>query len=244
MDEKLMKFFIFFMFFMLKSFVVLAASSNYCSQVNAMPQIELKTSYGNLIYDFSMNASELTKFSKLSERKAEKGVFSEGYTHVLYGHGAQVQARIKHIRKDFYCIWPEKIELRFYLQDPKIYIANNIPKASCRYALIVRHEQMHAWIYKTTLDYFLPVIWEKMQNVVKNLKGISVQNKSQAQAAVDFLQDYYKLELKGLSDKFATLINAEHDKFDNWDNYNAEAKLCDDFDKRHKYYTPINYLSE
>lgn len=208
-----------------------------CNAMNPTPEIIFKTSYGKLKYDFSLNKEQLTQKSNLRSRQPEPGVYSAGFAPVTFAWNIFVkEAEVKYLDDNNFCVLPTKVEAYLGIQNPAVYVINDIPRNSCRFSLVLRHEQVHQWINKLTLEYFLPIYFKEVQNAVREVRAVKVQSREQATDGMKKLTDYYQARMEPIFEEFRNAVDAEQDKLDNWVNYNAEDKLCKEYDKRQKYY--------
>lgn len=208
-----------------------------CNAMNPTPEIIFKTSYGKLKYDFSLNKEQLTEKSNLRSRQPEKGVYSAGFAPISFSSYIFVkQAEVKYLDDNNYCVLPTLVEAYLGFENPAIYVINDIPQNSCKFSQVLRHEQVHQRINKLTLDYFLPIYFKEVQKAVREVRAVKIHSREQAQEGMKQLSKYYKARMDPVFEEFAKAVDEEQKKLDNWVNYNAEDKLCREFDARYKYY--------
>lgn len=206
-----------------------------CNKMNPMPEIVFKTSYGKLKTDFSFNTKQLTEKSKFSKGEKESGIYTQGLAGKGFGWYIYVSnAEIKYIDDKTFCVLPTRIEAYLGIVEPTISVSNDIPRESCRFALVLRHEQVHQWINKLTLDYFLPIYYKEVQKTVREVRAVKVSSKNEVREGMNKLNEYYHARLEPIYNQFYDAVANEQKKLDNWVNYNAEDKLCKEFDAKQK----------
>lgn len=206
-----------------------------CNKMNPTPEIVFKTSYGKLKTDFSLSRDQLTAKSKINEKYPEEGIYAAGLAPIGFGWGIYVkEVEIKYIDNKTYCVLPTKVEAYLGMVNPGVYVIKDIPQDSCKFALVLRHEQVHQWINKLTLDYFLPIYYKEVQKTVREVKAVKVSDKNDVQEGIKKLNEYYLTRLTPIFNQFYDAVMAEQKKLDNWVNYNAEDKLCKEFDEKQK----------
>lgn len=206
-----------------------------CNKMNPMPEIVFKTSYGKLKTDFSHTTNQLTAESTEGKGEKEPGVYTAGLARKGFGWYIYVsQAEVKYVDDKTYCVLPTKIEAYLGMVRTSISVSSDIPKESCRFALVLRHEQIHQWINKLTLEYFLPIYYKEVQKTVREVRAVKVSSRDEVQEGMKKLNEYYKARLEPIYNQFYEAVAGEHKKLDNWVNYNAEDKLCREFDEKQK----------
>ena len=206
-----------------------------CNKMNPMPEIVFKTSYGKLKTDFSHTTDQLTAESTESKGEKEAGVYTAGLARRGFGWYIYVsEAEVKYIDDKTYCVLPTKIEAYLGMVRTSISVSRDIPKESCRFALVLRHEQIHQWINKLTLDYFLPIYYKEVQKTVREVRAVKVSSRGDVQEGRKKLNEYYKARLEPIYNQFYEAVVGEQKKLDNWVNYNAEDKLCREFEEKQK----------
>lgn len=208
-----------------------------CHDMNPMPEIRIFSSFGKLTYHHDLSSAEMTSRSKtVSQNKEllEKGYFIDGQAkRNLYFASQILDARVKRIDKNATCVLPAIVEFFIGYQKPEIYIANTIDKNSCRYAVVMRHEQAHQQINKLVLEHFLPLLSRELSRAVHDVKAVKVSDRSKANQGLEDLNLYYKARVQPIINAFIETLNEEHGKLDNLTNYQMENQLCRDFEQKH-----------
>lgn len=119
-----------------------------CNALNPMPAVTFKTSYGQLVHDFNLSTDEIT--AKASG--AEKGFFVDGLARV--GTRSSFRLRrytVRRLDAGATCVLPAEVEFFFGFKEPEIYVSKDLDKDSCRFSVVIRHEQVHQRINKLVL---------------------------------------------------------------------------------------------
>lgn len=202
-----------------------------CDQLNPEPKIIFKTSYGQLIHDLSTSQRDIQALST----RQEKGILVDGLaTAETQGLVRINKAQGIKISNKSYCILAQEIEIYFGYLNPTIYIAKEHPLDSCRFSLLIRHEQTHQRINILSMQYFLPLLQNAATQIIKNSPTVMVNNTEDAHAALVDLQNYYIFMLLPLIERFNQAREQEHQKLDNQTNYAMESSICAVFDSQQK----------
>lgn len=198
-----------------------------CNALNPNPKIIFQTSYGQLVHDISTPQSAI----QAKASRPEKGILIDGLaTAETHGSVRISKAQGVKLSDNSYCILPQEIEIYFGYTNPTIYVAREYPLESCRFSLLIRHEQTHQRINILTMQYFLPLIQITSQQIVKNSPSVRVNSPDEAQSALEELQEYYIFMLMPIIERFNQAREQEHQKLDNQTNYAMESSICTPFD--------------
>lgn len=202
-----------------------------CDALNPEPHIILLTSYGQLVHDLSTSQQQIQNHAS---RQPEKGFLIDGLATVNPQYKIRIsQARGIMLDENNYCILPDAITVYIGYQQPTIYVAKEYPKESCRFSVIIRHEQTHQRINILTLQYFLPLFEQSLSKAIREVKSVKVSSKEEAILALKLLQKYYVAKLTPIVEEFEKARIAEQLKLDNKTNYSMEDSLCRQFDLTH-----------
>ena len=198
-----------------------------CDSLNPNPHIIFKTSYGQLIHDISTPQAQIQAMA----HRPEKGILVDGLA-TANTHGSIKITRAHGVKLDDnnYCIIPDEIEIYFGYTNPTIYVAKEYPIDSCRFSLIIRHEQTHQRINILTMQYFLPIIRNAAERIIHQARSIKVSSPAEDRQALTMLQNYYLFKLMPLVERFNQAREQEHQKLDNQTNYAMESDICTPFD--------------
>lgn len=196
-----------------------------CQKLKKTPKIEFLTSYGKLTYDSSKTQKEITSIAQ-KNKILEKGLFAAGLSTIQVSWEINVNTIAEVINENEICVIPEAIEIFIGYQDPKIYLANNLTPNTCHYNIVLRHEQTHQQINKSTLEHFLPYFHKAANKIASELSIEKVSNVSQISKATQKISYQYSREMSPLIKFFKKQLLTEQYKLDNEENYNYEADLC------------------
>ena len=209
-----------FLFFL--SFNVWAAD---CSDITFEPEITVSYSFGNLTYDKSKSISEITILSRKINQN-ESSSFAEGLSTVDVTFRVAATTTIQPVGINKFCVIPSKIDIFIGLSNPTIYLANSLVEGSCKYNIVLRHEQTHQQINKTTLEYYLPIFKAAVTNIIKKSPAIMINETNQIEPVTKDLTEIYNKTLLPLVDFIKKEISKEQLKLDNQTNYKYEYNLC------------------
>ena len=131
------------------------------------------------------------------------------------------------------CVLPAEVEFFFGFKEPEIYVSKDLDKDSCRFSVVIRHEQVHQRINKLVLEYFLPLISDELQKAVRDVKAVKVSSPEQGEDGAEELIKYYQARLGPLITTFEKVLEKEQDKLDNLTNYQMEWELCRKYESEH-----------
>lgn len=204
-----------------------------CNSLNPTPQIVLKTSYGKLEHDLTKSITELTHLSNKDKQFKEEGIYTAGVAPYKVGFYVYIKSGMAQvIDKSTICVMPTEVEAYIGYQEPRVYVNNTVKPGTCEYALILRHEQVHQWINKLTLDYFLPIYYKALLKTVRDVKAVKVKDKNDIKEGLIQLNLYYNTKMMPIYEQFRESVSVEQKKLDNWVNYNAEDKLCKEYNEK------------
>ena len=203
-----------------------------CSQIKSIPSVEFSTSYGKLRYDKSKNNLEITNIAKQYGIK-EKGLFAAGLATINVNFEVSVNTLGKIYGPKNICVVPTNINIYIGFSDPVIYLSKNLRPGSCKYNVILRHEQTHQQINAAALRYFLPKLKESIVAIIKNTPAIEIKNKRDGDRATQDLIKAYMRQMEPLVDYFKKELLREQKKLDNHKNYQMEGDLCRRFHEEH-----------
>jgi len=198
-----------------------------CSSIPFDPQITVSYSFGNLTYDKSKSISEITFLSRKINQN-ESSSFAEGLSTVDVNFRVSVTTMTQPVGSNKFCVIPNQIDVFIGLTNPVIYLANSLIEGSCKYNIVLRHEQTHQQINKTTLEYYLPIFKAAVTNILKKNSAIPINNTSQIESVTKNLTEKYNKTLLPLVNFIKKEISQEQLKLDNQVNYKYEYKLCEE----------------
>lgn len=163
-----------------------------------------------------------------------KGLFVDGLARV--GTRSSFRLRrytVRRLDAGATCVLPAEVEFFFGFKEPEIYVSKDLDKDSCRFSVVIRHEQVHQRINKLVLEYFLPLISDELQKAVRDVKAVKVSSPEQGEDGAEELMKYYQARLGPLITTFEKVLEKEQDKLDNLTNYQMEWELCRKYESEH-----------
>lgn len=199
-----------------------------CSALNPMPTVTLKSSYGLLVHDLRHSTAEI---SALAGGRVD--IVDGLATHKLNAGINLKNIKVLQIDNQNTCVLPAEIELFIGFDNPEIYVSKDYDYNSCRFSVVIRHEQVHQRINKLLLEHFLPLLFAELQQAVQDVKALKVDTPSEAKAGAQRLANHYQQRLTPVLHMFRQLMIIEQQKLDNLTNYQMEWELCRQYDANH-----------
>lgn len=218
-----------FALFLTNASVSFAQSEGYnrCARLAKYPQMRLRSSYGQLKYNTEYNNNKLSDFASRSKMR-ERGMFATGLAHVYVDWKVSLHTNIQNFN-EYTCVIPTSVDIFFGYRDPVIYLSKDLKPGTCKYEIVLRHEQQHHQINKAVLDYYLPILQKKFSQELANLKPIEVPQDKTAQDIANQLNTQYTNAINQYVKRFQITLQVEQDRLDNLKNYQYEEKLCRKF---------------
>lgn len=202
-----------------------------CENSAVPPEIVFTTSYGKLIYDFSLGRQELSRMAQQAGI-FEQGVFAAGLALVNINSEYELTTVTKTLSNNDRCILPQRLDVYIGFSRPIIYMAKELVSGSCNYNLVLRHEQVHQQINKQALEYFIPLIRRQLAEDVKKIPPAYVgRMDSEDKAAAELTQKFYDT-VTPLVNQLRDQILAEQRKLDSRSNYKKESDTCRAFNRK------------
>ena len=199
--------------------------ANDCSDIKVSANIKFSTSYGKLKYDFTKTTQQITFLAK-QQGIAEKGLFASGLATIDVNWEISTSSLGNIMNNSEICVIPTNIDIYIGFTNPIIYISNRLKPHSCKYNLVLRHEQTHQQINKTALDYFIPIFKKEIYEIITNTAPIKVSNSTQINAATNELTQIYSMKISPIIKEFKKELLTEQSKLDNHKNYEYESTIC------------------
>lgn len=200
-------------------------SADGCRNVKSIPAVEFSTSYGRLSYDFSKNNHQVTELAK-KYGIVEQGLFASGLATVNVSWEISLNTVAKVYGDYDVCVVPTSVQVFIGFTEPTIYISRDVPKNTCEYNVVLRHEQTHQQINKAALDYFIPLFQEAILKIIAKVKPVPVAHITEIDTATNQLTQTYNKKISPLIEVFKDELLIEQGKLDNLQNYQHEQDLC------------------
>ena len=203
-----------------------------CSQIRPDPKVNITTSYGVLQYDYTQTVPQLTSIGTKSGT-GEAGAFVEGLA-VATTIWEMSMSVLPVPEGNKICIVPVEVDIFIGYKNPVIYIAKELSPNSCRFNLVMRHEQAHMQINKSALDYFIPILAESIRKLAKDIRPVLIGNtQAQFQEAQNKFTEEYQRNIRPMVDTFIYERGKEQGKLDNYQHYKLENEVCNEFNKKY-----------
>lgn len=196
-----------------------------CTSLDVNPKITIKSSYGKLNYDTSKTTDEITTIAK-KFNLVETGLFASGLSTVNVTFDITINTFSNIMGNSEFCVIPTEVIIFLGLEQPTIYISNELKQSSCQYNVVLRHEKVHQQINKSTLEYFLPLFKNSATSIIKNIKPVHVTDINNIKNATAELTKIYNKKLTPLIEYIKKEMLTEQQKLDNPNNYLYENSLC------------------
>jgi len=204
-----------------------------CESMVSVPELVLTTSYGKLVYDFSLSKNELSKMAQQAGI-FEQGVFAAGLALVNIDSEFELETLTQTMDNNDRCILPQRFKVYIGFSRPTIYMAKELQPGSCNYNLVLRHEQVHQQINKQALEYFIPIIRRELSEIIKKIPPAYVgRMDSEDKISAALTQKYYNA-VTPLVNHLRDQILEEQRKLDNRSNYRKESGICRSFNRKHR----------
>lgn len=196
-----------------------------CEDLIVSPTINVESSFGNLQYDNSLDIKDITALAQKFDL-VESDLFASGLATATINFDISLSASANPIGAEEFCVVPNKVDIFIGLNKPTIYLAKSLEKDSCRYKIVLRHEQTHQQINKSALEYYLPIFKAAAIKIIQQTPALSIKDTNQLEQATKDLTQKYNQKLSPLVDFIKKEIAGEQHKLDNPANYKYENILC------------------
>jgi hypothetical protein len=199
-----------------------------CLQSMRNPELVITTSYGNLEYDNTKSRRTITRMHKNQHKnRAPVQGLLNGLSTFEYALNIKFNLKKQTLYSGVTCVYPSKVTLNIGAgENPKIYIAKDYKEGTCMYDLVLRHEQTHQQINQSVLEYYLPIIKERMLEVVRKNAVAGKNYDISMGMAKNELKDKYLVAMEAILDEIRAETEAEQMKLDNDKNYDYESNIC------------------
>lgn len=202
-----------------------AEKKDVCARFHNMrPSLKLRSSYGELTYNFDYDRENLDIMAARN-RLTEEGMFTSGLSLVDVDWSVSLNTVSRSVGGTI-CVIPASVDIFLGYRNPVIYISNNIKEDSCQYKVVVRHEQQHQQVNVAVLDHYLPMLKNEFVKNLSVLKAKSAKDDADADALTDDMNAAYAEAIRPWVNRFQITLQLEQQRLDNRENYQYESKLC------------------
>lgn len=203
-----------------------------CEHLAIEPTLVFYSSYGKLEYNKQYTRQNLTQLGK-NMGMFEEGDLASGLALVDVASEYELNTTIRKMVNNAVCIIPQELNVYIGFQNPVIYLAKELKENSCLYNLVLRHEQVHQQINVNALEYFIPLIYDRVKIIVKNMKPVYIKSEKETKAKANEITAYYAQQINQLVEEFKQEILIEQRKLDNKQNYQLESDICKRYNEQH-----------
>ena len=212
----------------------LAYYKQECLDIIEKPKVSVKYSLGRLRYDFKKDRKfiehEKKKNAIYNHVENDENIEIDGLTSIKNSFEVNVEAKQIGVSDGYKCVYPEAIDVYLGYLAPVIYIANDLPKDSCRYNLALRHEKTHMQIYIEALLYILPQLKNRVNMGIEKIGVKVISGDSNVEFVAKEMYNEYVNYLKTFVDKWKDEMFVEQLKLDSYENYMIESRICKEVD--------------
>ena len=194
-----------------------------------LPQIKVEYVFGKLNIDNTKSAEELITLSKSINPLVAQTHKIQGLTQLMFSTTMNIETFAQSVDENNICVMPKTVSLHLYFDNPTIYMVNTLKPNTCRWNLVMRHEQTHVDIGHAYFKQMAFELKEKLQSIV-NMKSPKIYsyreyNKNNQNMAQKTLQEYEKA-LRPTVNILQKKLLKQQSLLDTAENYQKETKLC------------------
>ena len=202
-----------------------------CENQKISPDLIFYTSYGKLKYDNSYSREELTQLgSKFG--MFEEGDLASGLALVDVAAEYELNTSGRKMTNNGACIIPQELSVYIGFQNPVIYLAKDLQPETCLYNLVLRHEQVHQQINVNALEYFIPLLYERIKQITAQMKPMYISDVKRLKEGTNEMTSFYAKQINLLIEEFKQEILIEQRKLDNRQQYKLESNICKIFNQK------------
>lgn len=203
-----------------------------CENEPVSPKLAFYSSYGKLQYNTSYTRDNLTQLGR-NMGMFEAGDLASGLALVDVASEYELSVMSRKMINGSACLFPQELSVYIGFQNPVIYLANDLKPDSCLYNLVVRHEKIHQQINVNALEYFIPIIYQKIKRIVSEMRPLYVSHEHSIKEGTNELTNFYAKKIDALVEEFKKEILIEQQKLDNRQHYQLESDVCKLYNKKH-----------
>jgi len=182
----------------------------------------------NIQYDFTKSQSQMDRM----DNDTVNPYGNHAKTHVggLMKGGISISSNIKtatlsYPRSRQTCQWIGEMTLNIRI-DPKIYIARQHKKGSCRHNAILEHEMKHVFVDREVVKRYVPQFKKALEKGVRKVGIVGPKPSSQTLKYQNKISDYMEGEMKKVADKMYAERSKRQAAVDTLKEYERVAAMC------------------
>jgi hypothetical protein len=134
-------------------------------------------------------------------------------------------ATLTYPRSKKVCQWLDKMDVNIKI-DPKIYIAREHKRGTCKHNAIMEHEMKHIFIDREIVKKYVPIIRQELQAAAIKVGIVGPKNMRDQDRYQDKITDYMDRALKKVSEKMYAERSIEQAKIDTREEYERVSNMC------------------
>lgn len=182
----------------------------------------------NIEYDFTKSQAQMDAMETDTQNPYDRNV----KTHVggLMKGGISINSQVNvatltYPRTKEICQWINKMDVNIRI-DPKIYIAREHARGTCRHNAILDHEMKHIFIDREIVKKYVPKIRRTLEQAVLKVGIVGPKAKRDEKYYQDQITEYMDNSLESISEKMYAERNVQQQGVDTLEEYERVAKMC------------------
>ena len=208
-----------------------AMARNYdllaCKKIMAQnpPKITVQYTFNKLQYDFSLSEKQLEAiFHEVNPNQPMLGKIL-GMNRLIPEYTITTSTSPHVLRSDNICHIPSEIIIKISYNKPTIYVANSLPKDSCRFKVTLRHEQAHADVGYSAMMLLVRSLRNQMPKIAEE-QGPRVSSIENSGNIAQSMSEDYVNRTKYIFQIFQDTLIEQQARYDSEENYLEESQLC------------------
>jgi hypothetical protein len=217
-----------FLIFSFLAFVPMSAMAQITCDPKPAGDVNIIWGSENIEYDFSKSQKQLDRMDVDTESPYDHHV----KTHVggLMKGGISIKSMVQvstltYPRSREICQWIGKMDVNVRI-DPKIYIASDHPRGSCKHNAILEHEMKHIFVDREIVKKYTPIIKRELESAVRKVGIVGPKKERSAQKYQNKITAYMDKTLKAITDKMYAERGEKQQGVDTLKEYERVAGVC------------------
>ena len=182
----------------------------------------------NIDYDFTKSQSQMDSMETDTKNPYDRHV----KTHVggLMKGGISIQSQVQvaaltYPRTNETCQWIDKMDVNIRI-DPKIYIAREHARGTCRHNAILEHEMKHIFVDREIVKKYVPKIRRELEQAVLKVGIVGPKPTRDQIIYQDKITKYMDDALQSISKKMYEERNVKQQGVDTLEEYERVDRMC------------------
>ena len=220
---------IFFVLFYFKSSIVMGAEDlkALCRKHIIEPKVSIVAQIGDLKYDHTKSKKAITRMHLSTGADLITGELLQGLSLFERKLSVGVKVESKRLPSGINCYYPKEVNFKIGTgENPTIFIAREIKRGTCKYDVVLRHEQTHQQINQSVIEHYVPVIKEKLREIIQKYPVAATRKNIDINVVADDLSAKYTKSFTLLLEEINQATQKEQSKLDNLEQYTYESDIC------------------